>query len=292
VLHPERIRQRLGLQILFDFTDITDAIRFAAAHGFAVLELNLGNVRFLEQLGVARERARIRAAARQHRLTLAIHAWEGPSFFTPNRRVRQCGVAELKRLMAWSRQIGVRNVVMHLGFDMNYGTSAGTGFTHQQYPDSFRAALTDALNELRDAARGGTRLCVENVGGFRYDLTFPVLDKVLGGNLGLCLDVGHTNVIPPDRRKKELSFFRRHRRHIYHSHVHDNSGIRDEHQVLGRGRIDFVPFFRLLAGTDALIVFEVRPKESALACRDYYHRSIEPRLGQTRAARRNGVNRA
>lgn len=280
----ERVRQRLGLQILFDFTDIVDAIRFAAEHGFRVLELNLGNISFSAQLASRRERTRVRSEARTHGVTLAIHAFEGPSFFIPNDRVRQCGVVELKRLLDQAHEIEARNVVMHLGFDMNYGTSAGTGYTHQQYPDYFRKALLDALTELKAHARGRCRLCVENVGGFRYDLTHPILDRVLAGNLGLCLDVGHVNVLPPDKRVEEVAFFKRHKRRIFHSHVHDNVGVGDEHRVLGQGKIDFLPFFRLLAETDALIIFEVRPREAALECMEYYEREIEPRLEMSAGA--------
>lgn len=281
----EAIRRRLGLQVLFDFNDIVEAIGFAAAHGFRALELNLGNIHFGRQLSVRNERERIRAEAKRRRVKLAIHAFEGPSFFLPNDRVRRCGVSELKRLLDRAAEIEARGVVMHLGFDMNYGMNGGVGYTHQAYPEYYERALYETLDELKSHARGRCRLCVENVGGFRYDLTHPILERVLGGSLGLCLDVGHVNVIPEDKRRRELAFFRRHKRFIYHSHLHDNSGQRDEHRVLGKGNIDFLPFFRLLAGTNALLCFEVRPKEAALECLEYYRRVIEPRLaGRSRIA--------
>ncbi|MEO0077953.1 MAG: sugar phosphate isomerase/epimerase [candidate division WOR-3 bacterium] len=287
----ELLRPRLGVQVLFDFADATEAVAFAAAHRLAVLELNLGNVHFLQQLASARERTRIRAACRQHNVAMALHAWEGPSFFITNERVRRCGVTELKRLLNQAADIGVANVVMHLGHDMNYGTSTGTGFTHQQYPDYYRSMLTELLLELKDHAGRTTRLCVENVGGFRYNLTFRVLDQVLGGSLGLCLDIGHLNTLPQAPQARELAFFKKHRTLVFHSHVHDNSGKRDEHQVLGRGNIDFMPFFRLLARTSALVVFEVRPREAALQCLSYYKHRIEPTLSRLRArsARNSGT---
>ncbi len=276
----ELLRPRLGVQVLFDFTDATEAVAFAAGRRLAVLELNLGNVHFLQQLARARERARIRTTCRRHNVTLALHAWEGPSFFVTNERVRRCGVAELKRLLDRAADTEIATVVMHLGHDMNYGTSTGTGFTHQQYPDYYRSMLTELLLELKEHAGRTTRLCVENVGGFRYDLTFRVLDQVLGGSLGLCLDIGHINTLAPAPRARELEFFRKHQALIFHSHVHDNSGQRDEHQVLGRGNVDFLPFFRLLARTSALVVFEVRPREAALQCLEYYEREIAPKLSR------------
>ena len=278
-----RVQRHLGLQVLFDFSNITDAIAFARAHGFGVLELNLGNVDFTRQLASARERTLVRAAARREGITLALHAVDGPSFFIPSDRVRKCAVRELKLELDWAESIGARDVVAHLGFDMNFSMDGANRCTHEEFPEYYRAALTDSLAELKEHARGRARLCIENVGGFRYAPVMPIVAKLLGGNLGLCLDVGHVNVLPPDKRRKELAFFRRHRRYIFHSHVHDNSGLRDEHRVPGQGRIDFVPFFRLLAGTDALIVFEVRPKEAAIASRDYFERVIAPRLRSRRS---------
>jgi sugar phosphate isomerase/epimerase len=291
-VHPSGpVRQRLGLQILFDFSSIIDAIGFCSDNGLAVLELNLGNVEFQRQLAHARERRRIRAAALRQEVALAIHAIDGPSFFIPSDGVRAAGVRQLKQELDWAAGIGARNVVMHLGFDMNFGMArdqgikgsrdqvAGRGrYTHQEFPEYYTRALVESLTELKAYARGKARLCVENVGGFRYDLTPPILNRLLGGNLGLCLDVGHVNVQPPKQRAKEMAFYRKHRQSIFHSHVHDNSGLRDEHSALGRGRIDFVPFFRLLEKTDALVVFEVRPKESALESLRYFENEIEPHL--------------
>ncbi|MBM3331082.1 sugar phosphate isomerase/epimerase [candidate division WOR-3 bacterium] len=280
-MHPsEPVRQRLGLQILFDFSSIIDAIGFCSDNGLRVLELNLGNIEFQRQLAHARERRRIRAAALRQEVALAIHAIDGPSFFIPSVSVRAAGIRQLKQELDWAHGVGAKNVVMHLGFDMNFGMDGGARYTHREFPEYYTRALTESLAELKAYARGESRLCVENVGGFRYDLTPPILDRLIGGNLGLCLDVGHINTLKPDVRAKELAFFRKHRAHIFHSHVHDNSGLRDEHSALGRGRIDFVPFFKLLEKTDALVVFEVRPKESALESLRYFEKEIEPRLGR------------
>ena len=275
-----KVRRHLGLQILFDFSSIIDAIGFCSDNGLRVLELNLGNIEFQRQLAHVRERRRIRAAALRQEVALAIHAIDGPSFFIPSNGVRAAGVRQLKQELDWAHGIGAKNVVMHLGFDMNFGMDGGSRFTHQEFPEYFAKALVGVLTELKARARGRARLCVENVGGFRYELTPPILGPLLGGNLGLCFDVGHVNVLKPEMRKRELAFCRKHRKSIFHSHVHDNSGLRDEHSALGRGRIDFVPFFRLLEKTEALVVFEVRPKESALESLRYFEKEIEPHLSR------------
>ncbi len=274
----DAIRSRLGLQILFDFDDIVAAIEFAAANAFPVLELNLGNRHFAEQLERARERRRIRAAAVRLGLTLAVHAIEGPSFFVPSRRVVAAGVAETKRLLDQCRDSGIAKAVLHLGFEMHYGQGAGYVYPHDYFPDFYRELVGSALAELKGHARGRTRLCIENVGGFRYPFVQRLLDRMLGGWLGLCYDLGHTNILRPAERAAEQEFFRRHLARVCHCHVHDNNGVRDEHLAPGKGRIDFVPLLAMLARTRATLTFEVRPKEAALAARDYFERALAPRL--------------
>uniref|UniRef100_A0A7C4CAT7 Sugar phosphate isomerase/epimerase n=1 Tax=candidate division WOR-3 bacterium TaxID=2052148 RepID=A0A7C4CAT7_UNCW3 len=273
-----RLSRRLGLQVLFDFSDILDAIGFAAAHGFGVLELNLGNIDFGRQLARAVQRRAIRAASRWYKVKLAFHAVEGPSFFIPSTRVRQCAIAELKQVLDWAADTGARDVVMHLGFDMHYGMAGANRYTHEQFPEYFELVLLEALAELKQHARGRARLCVENVGGFRYPPARPALESLLGGSLGLCYDVGHVSILPPEKRQAEMDFFARHASVIYHAHIHDNHGLRDEHLPPGDGTIDFVPFFRLLSQSDAFVVFEVRPKELALKSLEFYRSRIEPEL--------------
>ncbi len=244
--------------------------------------MNLGNIHFTRQLASKRERERIRAAARKYHVKLAAHAIDGPSFFIPNTRAVRCAVGELKRVMDQAKEAGISRVVMHLGFEMCYGQGGGTVLLHDAFPDFYLKSVSDALADLKAYAGGRTRLCIENVGGFRFEFVHEIMDRVLGGNLGLCLDVGHVNVLSARKRKIELAFFRRHWRHIYHVHLHDNHGKRDEHLPLGEGTIDFVPFFRMLAPTGAFMVFEVRPREAALRCLDYFNRRIEPKLAKGR----------
>lgn len=271
----------MGFQALFDFSDITDAIGFAAENGFGVLELNLGNVEFGRQLSLKRER--VRAAARRNRVALAVHVLEGPSFFVPNPRTIRHIVAEHKRLLDSAAEAGVRNVVMHLGFEMHYGMDGKTMFIHDAFPGLLDRILTDALAELKSYARGRSRLCIENVGGFRFEFVRPILERLLGGSLGLCWDVGHTAILSNEKQRTEVEFFNRHRRSIFHSHLHDNHGERDEHLALGSGAVDFLPYLRTLVAADALLVFEVRPKEVALRCLEYFKDRIEPELVRTKS---------
>ncbi len=274
----ERLRRRLGIQILFDFSDVIDAVEFAASAGFGVLEINLGNIRFGEQLRRIRERQEVRKSAARLGVKLAIHALEGPSFFIPSRRVRRCAVTELKQTLDWAEEIDARNVVMHLGFDTHYGMgTGGNRYTHEEFPEYYDDALFEALTELKNYARGRARLCIENVGGFRFAPTKRVLPGLLGGSLGLCFDIGHIAILPDEHKKEEFEFFQRYKQQIFHSHIHHNHGTRDEHLPLGAGSTDVRPYLRLLVKSNAWLVMETRPRAAALAAREYFEQLL-PKL--------------
>jgi len=274
----ETLKKRLGIQVLFDFTDIIEAIDFAAESGFGVLEINLGNINFGRQLFRANERKRIKTQAEKRKIRLAVHALEGPSFFIPSERVRRCAVLELKQTLNWAADIGAKNVIMHLGFDMHYGYGGGNRYTHEEFPDYYEVALFQALADLKVYCRGRAKLCVENVGGFRFVPSKKILKKLLGGGLGLCFDIGHIAILDEDRKREEFAFFQRFQKKVYHAHLHHNHGTKDQHLALGEGTVDVLPYLRLLWKSPALLVFETRPKEAALKSRNYFERMLLPKL--------------
>jgi len=273
------VSRRFGLQVLFDFDDIAEALRFAAAHGFGVLELNLGNLDFSHGLADARTRRGIRSLAGQLGIRLAAHAIEGPSLFVPDRAVMRDTVRTLKRLLDRAESAGIENVVMHLGFEMFYACRDRGHHPHEHYPEFYEQLLGDALANLKSHAAGRARLCIENVGGFRFGFVHRLLDRLLGGNLGLCYDVGHNAILAPAARRTEASLYARHRGQVFHSHLHDNHGRQDEHLVPGQGTANLRSYLRFLLTTPALLVLEVRPKEAALAGREHLLPMLQGRRG-------------
>jgi sugar phosphate isomerase/epimerase len=92
------------------------------------------------------------------------------------------------------------------------------------------------------------------------------------------MDVGHISVYKGKVKEAEENFFRAHARHIRSAHIHDNNGEWDMHDVIGNGKIDFLPYFRLLASQNAYCIFEVRPKESAVECLRRFREQLAPKL--------------
>ena len=77
----------------------------------------------------------------------------------------------------------------------------------------------------------GIHVCIENMPAWdSFLLRYPDLD--LGSN-GFVLDIGHANTVGnlPEFLDKDSY-------HISHFHLHDNSGVTDEHLPIGEGNVD------------------------------------------------------
>lgn len=274
----DKLRSKIGLQILFDFPDITDAIKFAKNNGFNNLELNLNNISFYQQLDNPKERKRIRESTEAVNVKLLFHSPEGLSFFVPDEKIREATLDALKRIIDWATEIKVERVTIHLGTDLFFGTTGKRVPTYEVYPDYFKNSITKVLTDIKKLAKDKTYACIENVGGFRYPFVMEIIDKTLGDNLALTMDIGHIHRFQGEAREKEFKFFKDHLKYIKNCHVHDNNSEWDQHNIIGEGKIDFVPYFQMLADTDAYLIFEVRPKESAVECLKRFNEIIVPKL--------------
>ncbi len=257
------IREKLGPQILFDFSDILEAIEFVSNSGYNVLEINLSNPFFHVQLKERRIRKRIREKTKQG-MKLLFHYPEGVSFFTVEEEFVNLSLSLLKKTIANLNEIAAERLTLHLGNDFTFALTGKKLLTFEVYPDFYRQRIEKIVRAMRQIAQGETVLCIENVGGFRYPFVMEILSRHLGENLGLTLDIGHINRLPPEKQKIEKAFFHKNRLHIKNCHIHDNSGEWDEHNIVGEGKIDIRSYLEMLSDTETYLIVEVRPKESAL----------------------------
>ena len=262
----EKIKKRLGIQILFDFDNVIDAVDFGLDNKLNVIELNLNNVNFSEQIKSRAGRKEISQYIHRHKMNLQFHALEGLSLFIPDKDAQKFVVKSLAKTLDYASEIRVKRVTVQLGIDMSFSLTSQKKYTHEVYPDYFTNHIYDALASLRQIASRNTFLCIENVGGFRYPFVLNIIQQFLGGKLGLTLDIGHINRFKGIDKEREYNFFYNNRKYIKNCHIHDNNGEWDQHNIIGEGNIDFKPYFEFLADSDTNYIFEVRPKESAIEC--------------------------
>lgn len=264
MLDVNKIKKRLGIQILFDFDDVIEAVNFGLDNKLNVIEINLNNINFNNQLHNRKARKEIANHIRKYKLALQFHALEGLSFFIPDNDIQNFVVKSLIKTMNYASEIGAKRITFHLGTDMSFGMTAKKIKPYEVYPHYFHTLIYDALTALKKNIPRNVYLCLENVGGFRYPFVLDMVPKLLGGRLCLTLDIGHINRFVGVDKEREYSFFYNNRRYIKNCHMHDNNGEWDQHNIIGEGNIDFKPYFEFLDDSDTYYIFEVRPKESAM----------------------------
>ncbi len=257
---------KFALQILFDFNDIISAIQFAYENDFSALEINLNNFHFFSQIEKKEERKKILNISKEKNIDLLFHAPEGISLFLINEEIRNFSLNFYKKIFDYLSEIEAKRMTIHLGSDFTFGISGEKLQTYQVYPKEYEDYFDNIFFEIKDYIKKNRNLffCVENVGGFRYPFILNLLEKYLGDNFVLTLDTGHINRLEKEKRMIEINFFERNRNFIKTCHLHDNDGSWDQHNIIGKGNIDFLYYFRLLKNNDCYFIFEVRPKESAV----------------------------
>ena len=157
-------------------------------------------------------------------------------------------LAELKRWLDLYLALGIRSGVLHPG---------GREMEQQgQPPEKIREAKVRALTELTAHIRGtDLHICLENC-GCTADLLCDLIEATGSGNLGICLDTGHLNLLQGDQGQ----FIRTAGPLLKALHIADNEGAFDQHLMpYGRGTVawdDVVSALREIS-YDGLFNFEI-----------------------------------
>jgi sugar phosphate isomerase/epimerase len=96
---------------------------------------------------------------------------------------------------------------------------------------------------VESASKIGLRVAVENVFDEEPDALQMLIEKIGSSDFGFCFDTGHFNLFSSTSMEQ---WFKTLGRHLVEVHLHDNDGTVDAHWALGRGKIDFNNFFKLM----------------------------------------------
>ena len=165
-------------------------------------------------------------------------------------------LARLKFDLQLVRDFGVDSCCVHID------TTLYPGYTLEQHFDAARRSLEELLPV---AEKLGVTICLENI--FKplnsVDDVLTLIAEFPSPYLGACFDVGHANImehgmsdpecVAYDRFGKagrtvpwETDVLGRMLPHIVNCHLHDNHAVRDEHDLPGRGTVDWTTVFARL----------------------------------------------
>jgi len=118
----------------------------------------------------------------------------------------------------------------------------------QQNTDGWKC-LTESFDAIcRFALTRGVRVAIEPADRYETDLiqttsqAMRMINELGCSNLGIVLDSGHAYVVGEQFAHAVQEMGDR----LFHVHVDDNNGLRDQHLVPGEGNLDFKAFFAAL----------------------------------------------
>ena len=113
--------------------------------------------------------------------------------------------------------------------------------------------------EIRRWADAGIVIALENDTGRLPDLLVQLVEEVDNPFLGLCMDIGHQHMFS---ELEAIEWVRRIDNRLFHIHLHGNDRISDNHWPIGRGTVDFEPFYAAIVrhAPQATISLEVEDR--------------------------------
>ena len=279
----ERAQRRLGLSIPYEWWPSPSLLKEIEAAGFTSAQVPAPPESVLvDPRQCARHAGAVREALDTTSLRSVVH---GPGSLLAGSSEAD---AVFEGLLAYAAEIGAGQVVYH-------------GACHPDEPASEDAMLAETRSLARLAARAerlGVAIAVENLApvfpgpevlSARPPLLRSIVRRIGSPALGVCLDIGHANVVAALHHSDPLELIEPALDVTILFHLHDNLGSRhppgpapagidplrlDLHLPPGRGSVPWSRLAPLLTRAEAPLVLEVHPShrpstaalhESALA---------------------------
>jgi len=160
---------------------------------------------------------------------------------SPSETIRQDSVAYIKNSLRTAAAFGAPIVSVCPGHTI-FGQTSEDGWRR----------LCQSLDEICSAADSvRLKVALEPADRYETDLVnnceqaIQLLEDVRWDNLGVVLDNGHSHVVGESAEKMVARLGDR----LFHVHVDDNLGQRDQHLIPGNGTFDFVPFIAAVRET-------------------------------------------
>lgn len=161
------------------------------------------------------------------------------SLCSPSDKVRKDSIAYIQDSIQTAAAFGAPVVSVCPGHTL-YGQSVEDGLDR----------LRDSLNSIAEfAASYKISIAIEPADKYETDLVSTCMDGLImaksldHNNLGVLLDNGHAQVVGEDVPETIANLKER----MFHVHIDDNHGQRDQHLVPGEGIFNFVSMLKALA---------------------------------------------
>jgi D-psicose/D-tagatose/L-ribulose 3-epimerase len=238
----------------YRYLSLEGALRRIAANGFDAVELVGTRPHFLPEDYPGDELLRVRDLLGELGLrVVAIAPFSAGShwhYSSANARARARTVAHVNACIDVARTLGCPVVQSITGAPVVQDVPRRTAWEWAR--DGLRACAAHAdANGVRVALEAEGNTLVRTSGD-----TLEMLADVDRPALGALFDIGHANMLSEDDPVAAATALAP---HLLHCHAHDNDGLRDTHDAIGSGTLDWPALTRALvrAGYEGTITIEV-----------------------------------
>ncbi len=168
-------------------------------------------------------------------LTYTLHApFANINIAAPAKDMRKFILKRLEKSIIFAQRLECNIMVFHPGL------RTGISWFYPGMDRKINIASVQKLHEL--SRKHGVEIAIENVPG-QYGFLVASVEQFssffheLGEDMGLVLDVGHSNL-----HGQTHAFVETFHKRIVHVHVHDNDGKHDLHLGIGDGTVDWQQF--------------------------------------------------
>jgi sugar phosphate isomerase/epimerase len=212
------------------------------------VELGFNNIEILDEWGHRlndKRKRELLELKRSYSLNYVVHApYDGINISTPQRSLRRAALKLIETSMQYAQYLDAKLIVLHSGF------KSPLDFMK---PKTTWNIFLDVLKEIDRLAKDlDIYVGVENMPSGGYALiesceeALMLMEEAQAlEKIGLTLDVGHSNTIGTYEARDYLL---RASNHLFHLHVHDNNGRKDEHLAVGSGTINWASIMPLIKG--------------------------------------------
>jgi len=210
------------------------------------VELGFNNVEILDEWGHKlndKRRRELLELKRSYSLNYVVHApYDGINISTPQRSLRRAALKLIEASMRNAQYLDARLIVLHSGFksplDFIKPKTTWNIFLDVLKGIDKLANDLDVYVGVENMPSGGSALIESCDEALMFIEEVHALERI-----GLTLDVGHSNTVGAYEARNYLL---RAGDHLFHLHIHDNNGKKDEHLAVGSGTINWASIMPLI----------------------------------------------
>ena len=173
-------------------------------------------------------------------------------------RTREAATLEMIASMEQAIEINASSVTFHPGM-YSFVAPGQEAKSVDRCKRSLRT-IDRLMNEF------GVQACLENMPSLKFMLgrtAKEMFDLVDGTDMKICFDIGHANIMTQIDEMMDILGDR-----IRNVHIHDNSGVNDDHLAVGDGNIDFAKVLKKLSKYKGNYIIETKVPGSAVISKD------------------------